>query len=104
MPTPSPTPSPSFAPVELPVEVLGGQAESDWQFVGLDGLEINGQDEGIETEDEKAKVREAKFDLDDEEKNVKDKDNEDNVRSANSCCGEGASKVSLLGPNNLTRY
>ena len=57
MPTPSPTPNPALSPVESPVDVLGWQTKPDGQPVGLDELELNGQDEGIETEDEEAKMR-----------------------------------------------
>ena len=49
-------------------------------------------------EDEEANVREANFDFEDED----DEDEVEDVKSANNCCGDGASKVSLPGTKQST--
>ena len=54
------------------------------------------EEKAVETEDEDAKVREAGFELNVAEEEG-EKDKEGIAKLANSCCGDGASKVSKLG-------
>ena len=54
------------------------------------------EEKAVETEDEDVKTREAGFELNDvDEEGEEEKDDE--AKSANSCCGDGSSKVSALG-------
>ena len=93
-----------FAPEERSVEGGGEQAEPDGQVVSLDEVELVGPDEGVEEEKaeeermveieyEEVKAREADSELNDAE----EEEEEEDATSANSCCGDGASKVSRLG-------
>lgn len=102
-------PIPTFTPAERCVEGWGEQAEPDGHVASLDEVELVGLDEGVEEkmtveiEDEDAKAREAGFELKDADekgelgKEEEDEEKEDDAKAANSCCGDGASKVSTLG-------
>lgn len=95
--------------MKAPVEVWGGQTEPNGQVVDLDEVELFGTNDGaerekaVEIEDEEVEMREAEFEFNNEDEDKDDKEDEEDgeideyMRASTSCCGDDASKVSLLG-------